>query len=80
MSRSQFVDELTRQYADLFANDARYASVAAKGSASELAQKMTAGLIAGSANKDGDGVRRACKALGVKSTWKAITAFLQVIP
>jgi hypothetical protein len=76
MSRSRFIAELTRQYTDLFANDARYAHIASKRSAAELAEDMTAGLIAGSADKEGDGIQRTCKALGIKPTWKAIVAFL----
>ena len=42
----------------------------------ELAEKMTRGLINGSASKDGEGITRTCKVLGIKHTYKAIKAFL----
>lgn len=40
-----------------------------------LALRMTVGLARGSANKDGDGIKRACKACGIKHTYQAIRAY-----
>jgi hypothetical protein len=37
---------------------------------------MTNGLQTGAANKDGEGIKRACKACGVKYTYAAIREFL----
>jgi hypothetical protein len=41
-----------------------------------LAEKMTEGLITGRANKDTDAIKRTCRLIGIKPTYKAITAFL----
>ena len=38
---------------------------------------MTVGLAKGGANKDGEGIKRACKAVGIKHTYAAISAFLK---
>jgi hypothetical protein len=37
---------------------------------------MTTALAEGIGNKDGEGIKRVCKALGVKYTYKAIKEFL----
>jgi hypothetical protein len=71
-----FRNELTRQYEALFANDPNYAYAAARTTPAALADKMTAGLATGGANKDGDGIKRTCKTLGIKHTYRAIAAFL----
>lgn len=42
-----------------------------------LAVKMAAGLATGSAHHVGEGVKRACKAVGIKYTRKAIVAYLK---
>lgn len=43
-----------------------------------LAHKMVIGLVSGSANKDGKAIKQACKALGIKHTYKAIREFITV--
>ena len=72
----RFVDELTKAYADLFANDPEYAYAAARNTPEGLAAKMAAGLADESANLDGAGIKRACKACGIRQTYKAIRPFL----
>jgi hypothetical protein len=67
---------LSRAYEDLFANDPEYQLAASRYRPSELACKMTLGLAKGDANKDGEGIRRACKAVGIKHTYKAIREYL----
>jgi hypothetical protein len=71
-----FYEELTRQYTDLFANDPEYAYAATHTTPEALAKKMTLGLDNGSANKDGEGIKRVCKHFGIAHTYKAIRAFL----
>ena len=66
---------LANSYAKLFETP-EYALAASRYSPEALAEKMTAGLIAGSANKDGAGVRITCKHLGIKPTYKAIREYL----
>ncbi len=41
-----------------------------------LAVRMTRGLITGRGNKDTGPIKRTCKALGIKHTYKAIIAFV----
>ncbi len=72
----QFQTALTDAYKDLFANDPEYAYSASRTTPEALAVKMTAGLATGAANKDGTGIKRACKAVGIKPTWAAIRAYL----
>ena len=76
MNREKFINELTLAYEDLFKNDAEYAYSASKTTPKVLAEKMTVGLIGGTANHEGAGVKRACKAVGIKHTLKAIRQFL----
>ena len=72
----RFVDELTKAYSDLFTNDPEYAYAAARNTPEGLAAKMAAGLAHGTANLDGAGIKRACKACGIRQTYKAIRPFL----
>ena len=72
----RFIEVLTAQYRDLFANDPEYAYSAQRTTPEALAGKMTVGLAKGSANKDGLGIKRTCKALGIKYTYTAIRAYL----
>jgi hypothetical protein len=74
--QNQFRDALAVAYADLFANNPDYSYSASKTTPTLLADKMTASAIAGSLNKDGEGVRRACVACGIPHTLKAISAFV----
>jgi hypothetical protein len=73
----KFTEALELAYIDLFANDPEYAYSAAITTPEALASKMASCLIIGDANKDGEGIRRACKACSIKQTYKAISAFLQ---
>jgi hypothetical protein len=82
-NRAIFELHLMRAYADLFVNDPEYAYSAARCTPSELAYKMTLGLARNEANKDGGrlpcnlkGIKRACKLLGIKYTYKAIDEYL----
>ena len=70
-----FATNLTAQYEELYRHP-DYAMAKAKYSPSELARKMTLGLDNGTANKDGEGIRRTCKALGIAYTYEDIRAFL----
>lgn len=74
-NRETFQARLVDAYRDLFANDPDYSYSAARISPEDLAAKMTAGVYMGSANKDGEGIKRACKACGINHTYKAIKAF-----
>jgi hypothetical protein len=74
----KFTQALEAAYVDLFANDPKYAFSASRITPKALASKMASSLMTGDANKDGDGVKRACKACGIKQTYKAISVFLQV--
>jgi hypothetical protein len=71
-----FNTQLEKEYERLFKEDPEYAYAASKTTPSALARKMTLGLDAGSANKEGEGIQRTCKALGVPHTYKGIRAFL----
>jgi hypothetical protein len=70
-----FRDLLTGKYTELFANDPDYAYSASRIDPETLANKMTIGLGAGTANKDGKAIRYACRTLGIKHTYKAINAY-----
>lgn len=76
-NRERFESELTLNYIRLFAEDSEYVYSAAHITPEALAAKMTASLTTGSANKDGKGIRRTCKALGVPYTYAGIRAYLQ---
>ena len=71
-----FKAELTRQYYKLI-NDPDYIVVFSKMTPEELAERMMPALVRGSASKDGKGIQRTCKALGIKYTYKAINEFLK---
>jgi hypothetical protein len=64
------------QYARLFRDDAAYSLAASRHTPEQLAQKMTLGLVDGTANKDGSGIKSTCKTLGIAHTYKAIKQFL----
>ena len=76
MSRAKFQTILTGHYHSLFANDPEYAYAAGRTTPEALAEKMTASLLSGSANKDGAGIKRTCKDLGIKYTYTAIQEYL----
>jgi hypothetical protein len=69
-----FNARLELEYTELFQTpDFSYA--ASKTTPSALARKMTLGLDNGTANKDGEGIKRACKHFKIAHTYKAIRAF-----
>jgi hypothetical protein len=74
-NRDRFIAALTTAYTDLFTNDPEYSYSAAKTNPADLAVKMTDGMLTGSANI-GDGIKKACKALGIKPSYKAIREYL----
>ena len=71
-----FVNTLARHYAELFVTDSEYAYSAARITPEALAAKMTAALVAGTANKDGAGIKRTCKELGISYTYGAIATYI----
>ena len=75
-NRAIFELHLARAYEDLFASDPRYAPAAARNTPSELAYKVTLGLAQGGTDREGEGIKRVCKLLGIKHTYKAIGAYL----
>lgn len=76
--QTNFLAALQIAYADLFANDPAYEYSASKCTAVEMAEKMIVAAISGRANVSGDGFKRACAAVGIAHTQKAIDAFLGV--
>lgn len=74
----KFQTALTEAYRALFQMP-DYTMVAARYTPEALAEKFTAGLLDGSASNDGDGVKRACKACGIKPTYKAIRQYLSEV-
>ncbi len=76
----KFRAALAKAYTDLFTCDPEYAYSASKCSPQGLALKMLPlGATKFVANKDGEGVRRACKECGIKHTYAAIDGFLSSI-
>ena len=72
MTQAQtFRDTLAGQYRELFTTPA-YSTAAARMTPEALATRMTDGLIKGTANKDGDGIKRTCKVLKIPYTYAAI--------
>ena len=72
----KFVAELTKQYERLFKEDDAYTMAKRLHTPASLALKMTSSLLSATANKEGLGVKRTCKALGISYTYKAIEQFL----
>jgi hypothetical protein len=72
----QFVAVLTDHYCQLFDNNEAYSVAKARYTPEQLAEKMALSLKNGAGSKDGDGIKRTCKALGVAYTYKAINAYL----
>lgn len=71
-----FTRLLEEQYTVLFSSDQDYQYAAARTTPKRLAIKMAHGLIQGSANKDGEGIKKACAMLGLENTYKAIQGYL----
>jgi hypothetical protein len=76
-SLDAFRVRLEQEYIHLFHGDPEYQYASQRTTPQALAAKMTDGLRAGSANKDGEGIKRACKHFKIPHTYKAIRAFLQ---
>lgn len=76
----RFTLALTEAYRDLFVNDPEYATVAGELSPEQLADIVTRALAHGIASKDGAGIKRACREVGIKPTYQAIKAFLKETP
>ena len=76
MNKNDFKNTLEQQYIELFANDADYSYSASHTTPNALAEKMTAGLLTGSANKDGKAIKKACQFYKIPYTYKAIKEFL----
>lgn len=74
-NRLKFEAELAKAYESLFISE-DYAYVARSHTPQSLAATMTAKLADGSASKHGKGVRMACKAVGIRHTYKAIKSYL----
>jgi len=70
-----FNAQLEKEYAELFKTE-EYAYSASRITASALARKMTLGLDNGTANKDGEGIKRTCKHFKIAHTYKGIREFL----
>jgi tryptophan synthase alpha subunit len=71
-----FKQHLTTAYVDLFANDPEYAYSASRKTPEQLADCIANGLATSDTSKDGEGIKRACKAVKIKQTYKEIKAFL----
>lgn len=74
-NQTRFCVVLADQYRQLF-EQPEYALAKARYTPESMAEKFTAGIPAGTASHDGEGIKRACKALGIKYTRKAICEFL----
>jgi hypothetical protein len=72
----RFYVELVDQYTYLFKHAEGYQFVAETNTPESLARKMTTGLAAGTANKEGGAVKGVCAKLGIDYTYKAIRAYL----
>lgn len=75
-NRDLFQEELTKQYLVLYESDPNYQYSRKHITAFDLAEKMVDGLCKGTANKEGEGIKRTCKAFRIKHTYKAIGEFL----
>ena len=76
-NKQKFQLELENQYEILKEKDFDYKAILSNISPKELAEKMTNALNKGSGNKDGKGIKRTCKALKIKYTYKDIKEYLQ---
>lgn len=72
----RFRATLEGHYRELFRTDPEYRAIAARMTPFYLAAKMTTALLRGNANKDGVGIMRTCKTIGIPYTYKAIKAYL----
>lgn len=77
-NRAIFELHLQRAYTYLFENDSDYIYASQRKTPDELAYSMTLSLCKGIGDKDGKGIAAACKAVGIKQTYKAIGAYLNM--
>ena len=75
-NRERWMTILTGQF-ELCLETDEYAMAKSRYTPEELAEKMTSGLLNGTADKDGKAIRNTCKVLGLKNTYKAIKEYLQ---
>lgn len=90
MSKQQFIVIYTAELVERYANDAAYMAnlravpwVRNGGLSAQpvpyilerLAMRMVDGMLGGTASKDSDAVKSACRTLGIKHTYKAIREF-----
>ncbi len=68
---------LAQAYTELFKTP-KYAYAAARSTPQILADKMTDAFIRKTGSNKGDGIKAACKAWGIKTTYKSIHEFLGV--
>ena len=76
-NKTKFQIELEKQYINLFKTPA-YKFIATRTTPFALAEKMTKSLVAGTGDKEGEGVKMTCKQLGIKCTCKAIKEYLEM--
>ncbi len=74
----KFYEQLKIEYENLFKNDPEYVYSVSKTTSADLVRKMSLGLDNGSANKDGEGIKRICKYFGIFYVYKVIRVFFQV--
>lgn len=75
-NQDRFETALAGHYRELFQSP-DYAMAAARTTPEALARKMTCGILTGSANHDGEGIRRTCRDLGIRFSASAIREFLR---
>jgi hypothetical protein len=75
-SLSTFRAHLLSAYTDLLQYDPAYALAGARTTPTDLADRMVQALANGTANIEGEGIRRACRAVGIRQTRKAIRDYL----
>lgn len=77
-NRSTFISTLADQYRELFTTDPEYGYAKARHTPESLAAAMVGSGPGLCGSKNGAGIERTCKALGIKHTYKAIDAFLDL--
>jgi hypothetical protein len=71
-----FHGHLLEAYTELFKCDANYRFVGTRTTPADLARDMVQALAKGSASLEGEGIKRACRAVGIKPTRKAVMTYL----
>lgn len=73
----KFIQTYSEFLAERFISDISYATAAQFTTPEAMAKKMTAGLLAGTASKEGYAIKDTCKVLRIKQTYKAIQEYLK---